>query len=141
MRILFASDGSPACNQALDSLIPRLAWFRDAPVLDLIHVHPPVPYARAASIAGKEAVAGHYEEDAEAALAPAKARCAQAGVVHNVVKRVGEPSAEIVKQGAEGRYDLIAMGSRGHNALANLLIGSVAQKVIAHSKVPVLLLR
>jgi hypothetical protein len=58
MKILFATDGSPACCQALDALIPRLEWFREAPVLDLIHVHTPDPDARAASIAGKETVAG-----------------------------------------------------------------------------------
>jgi nucleotide-binding universal stress UspA family protein len=33
------------------------------------------------------------------------------------------------------------MAARGHTALANLVIGSVTTKVIASSKVPVLLLR
>ena len=38
-------------------------------------------------------------------------------------------------------YDLIVMGSHGHGAIANLVLGSVANKVVALSKVPVLLVR
>jgi len=36
---------------------------------------------------------------------------------------------------------LVMMGSHGHGALANLVTGSVATKVLALSKVPVLLVR
>jgi nucleotide-binding universal stress UspA family protein len=34
---------------------------------------------------------------------------------------------------------MIAMGTHGHTALANLVMGSVATGVVARSKVPVLL--
>ena len=33
------------------------------------------------------------------------------------------------------------MGSHGQSSLANLVMGSVATKVLAHTKVPVLLIR
>ena len=38
-------------------------------------------------------------------------------------------------------HDLIAMGTHGRTALTNLVLGSVATKVLACSKVPVLFLR
>ena len=38
-------------------------------------------------------------------------------------------------------YDLLVMGSHGHGALANLVMGSVATNVLAHCGVPVLLVR
>jgi nucleotide-binding universal stress UspA family protein len=36
---------------------------------------------------------------------------------------------------------MIAMGTHGHTALANLVMGSVATRVVATSQVPVLLIR
>lgn len=141
MKILFAVDGSAACLRALDALIARLGWFAQKPSLHLVYVHPAVPYARAVAYAGKERVQGHYDEDAEVALKPAREQCSAKGVGCEAVKLVGEAAPEIVRHAAESGYDLVAMGTRGHNAVATLIIGSVAQKVIATSTVPVLLLR
>jgi nucleotide-binding universal stress UspA family protein len=36
---------------------------------------------------------------------------------------------------------LLVMGSHGHGTLGNLVMGSVATQVLAHCKVPVLLVR
>ena len=141
MKILFAVDGSPACLRALDALIARLGWFAEKPSIHLVYVHPAVPYARAAAYAGKERVQGHYDEDAEVALTPAREVCQAKGVGFETVKLVGEAAPEIVRHAADSGYDLLAMGTRGHNAVASLFVGSVAQKVIASSTVPVLLLR
>ena len=60
---------------------------------------------------------------------------------HTAAKRVGEPAPVIVKAAHEGAFDLIAMGTQGHTALATLMLGSVSAKVLAESAVPVLLLR
>ena len=38
-------------------------------------------------------------------------------------------------------YDLVILGSHGHGTLVNLVMGSVATQVLAHCKVPVLLVR
>ena len=40
-----------------------------------------------------------------------------------------------------GKFDLVMMGSHGHSALGNLVMGSVATRVLAHCKTPVLLVR
>jgi nucleotide-binding universal stress UspA family protein len=47
----------------------------------------------------------------------------------------------IAKTAAEGKFDLIMMGSHGHSNLVNLVMGSVATRVLAHCKTPVLLVR
>ena len=44
---------------------------------------------------------------------------------------VGEPAEQILACASATHADLIALGSRGHGRLAGLLLGSVAQKVVA----------
>jgi nucleotide-binding universal stress UspA family protein len=63
------------------------------------------------------------------------------GIAHRIEKRVGEPAPTMVAAAEEGRFDLIALGTQGHSALENLMLGSVAIKVLAHASTPVLLLR
>lgn len=51
-------------------------------------------------------------------------------------------AAEVIAQTAtKGGYDLIVMGSHGHSALGNPVMGSVTNKVLAHCKTPVLIVR
>jgi nucleotide-binding universal stress UspA family protein len=47
----------------------------------------------------------------------------------------------IVAAAKKQRCDLILMASHGRGELATLLLGSVTQKVLAHSKIPVLVYR
>ena len=52
------------------------------------------------------------------------------------------PAGELIaKAPTEGNFELVLMGSHGHGALGNLVLGSVATQVLAHCKVPVLLVR
>ena len=53
----------------------------------------------------------------------------------------GDPAEEIIAAAASEEADLIVVGSRGHGRLAGLLLGSVAQKVVAHASCPVLVAR
>ena len=141
MRILLPTDGSEHSIAALRHLLPRLAWFGAVPQFALLNVHPHLPYARAVAWAGKEAAHQYYDDECAAALAPGAAVLDEAGIAFERAQRIGEPAVEIVKFAAEWNADLIAMGRHGHSAVASLLMGSVTQKVIATSTVPVLLLR
>ncbi|MDB5841582.1 MAG: universal stress protein [Herminiimonas sp.] len=51
------------------------------------------------------------------------------------------PDEEIIKAAKKYNSDLIFMGSHGHKGLTGLFVGSVTQKVLAHSPVPVLVYR
>jgi nucleotide-binding universal stress UspA family protein len=52
-----------------------------------------------------------------------------------------EPWEAIVKAAAAKKCDLIVMASHGRRGIAGLLLGSETQKVLTHSKVPVLVCR
>ncbi len=141
MKILIAVDGSPCALAAIEGLLKRLDWFRGPEEFALVYVHPPLPYKHAAAWAGKEAIHGYYEEESDAALAAARALLDDHRVAYTVEKRVGDAADEIVKFAASGGHDLVVMGTHGHTALANLVMGSVATKVLAISKVPVLFMK
>ncbi len=50
----------------------------------------------------------------------------------------GEPSTVILKEAKKHEVDLIIMGTRIHSDIGQFFLGSVANKIIHHSKVPVM---
>jgi nucleotide-binding universal stress UspA family protein len=50
----------------------------------------------------------------------------------------GEPFEEIVQEAEKSRVDLIVMGTHGRTGISRALIGSVAERVIRKSSLPVL---
>lgn len=141
MNILVAVDGSPHSLASVASLLDRVPWFRDVPSITLLYVHPAVPYKVAATWVGKETIAKYYEDESEAALAGVRELVTARGIPCAVEKRVGEPADEIVHRAADGTVDLIVMGTHGHGTFANLVMGSVATKVLHASRVPVLFMK
>ncbi|MFP2929617.1 universal stress protein [Pyxidicoccus sp. 3LG] len=51
---------------------------------------------------------------------------------------VGEAASTVLELAEQGKYDLIVMGTHGRRGLPRLLLGSVAQKVVARAHCPVL---
>jgi nucleotide-binding universal stress UspA family protein len=50
----------------------------------------------------------------------------------------GTPQKEIINKAIEWNADLIVMGTHGRTGLEHLLMGSVAEYIIRHSPIPVL---
>jgi nucleotide-binding universal stress UspA family protein len=53
----------------------------------------------------------------------------------------GKPATKILDAARNWPADLIVMGTHGRNAVANVLLGSVAQGVLHHAPCPVMVLR
>lgn len=141
MKILFATDGSASALTALESLLRHEDWFAARPDITLVHVHPPIPYGMAAGWVGRKTVNDFYAEESAKALQPSRDALDRSGVAYTVDARVGDPAKEIVTLARDGRFDCIALGTHGQAALATLMLGSVAQKVLAQSPVPVLVFK
>lgn len=58
-----------------------------------------------------------------------------------LILKSDQPYEAIVKAAVERDCDVIFMASHGHRGLRALLLGSVTQKVLTHSKIPVLVYR
>lgn len=57
------------------------------------------------------------------------------------IAEVGKPAKKIIEYANAGGFDLIVIGSVGHGAFAGVLLGSVSQKVVGGSKVPVMVVK
>lgn len=141
MKILIAVDGSAYSRKAVKHVIKHFGWFKKPLELHLLHVKLPVPPGRARSFLGDEAVNNYYKEEAEAALAPAEKLLRKAELTFLSGYRVGDIAGEIQSYVKKNKIDMIVMGSHGHGALTNLVMGSVATKVLAVTQVPVLIVR
>ena len=60
------------------------------------------------------------------------------GIDVSVTATVGRPAEEILKVAEEQKCDLIAMATRGRNAITRGILGSVTDKVLHSSRVPTL---
>lgn len=53
----------------------------------------------------------------------------------------GDPGDVIIKEAAEGDYDMLVMGSRGLGTFSRAMLGSVSNKVLNHVKTDVFIVR
>ena len=59
----------------------------------------------------------------------------------SVCAKTGNPDEGIIATARKKKCDVIFMASHGRSGLSKLIMGSVTQKVLAHSKIPVLVYR
>jgi nucleotide-binding universal stress UspA family protein len=79
------------------------------------------------------------DEGQTSKLAKWQAEIAQDNIKFSLHEPTGTVAAEILDQAAELNADLIVMGTHGHGAMYNLLVGSATKGVLKHSTRPVLL--
>jgi nucleotide-binding universal stress UspA family protein len=79
------------------------------------------------------------DEGQKSKLAQWQREIAQAGVKVTLHEPTGMVAGEILNQAKALNADLIVMGTHGHGAMYNLLVGSATKGVLKHSARPVLL--
>jgi nucleotide-binding universal stress UspA family protein len=140
MRILLAVDGSAYTKRMLAYVAAHDEWLADRHQYMVLTAVPGIP-PRAASMLDRETVKGFYRDEAEKVFKPIRAFFKQRGIQAEFVSKVGPAGDAIAKQADSGSFDLLMMGSHGHGSVVNVVMGSVATKVLASCKVPVLLVR
>lgn len=134
MKILLAVDGSKPSLDAVQCLIDHAGWYREQPEVDLVYVHPPVPQLpNLGKVVSKSAIDQYYRDEGERALAGAKKKLDAAGLKYKTTLLVGKPAETIVKHA--GGFDVVYMGAPA------AFIGSVSNKVMHLSEVPVLIVK
>ncbi len=140
MRLLIPVDGSPYSAAALEFIAARPFGEGEHPQIDLLNVQLPVP-PRAGRAVGAEFVRALHEAESSKVLKPALSVLRAAHLDPAWYYRVGNPAVEIVEWAELHGTDLIVIGSHGHTALKALAFGSVTQRVLASTTVPMLVLR
>jgi nucleotide-binding universal stress UspA family protein len=100
----------------------------------LAHSYPGLPPANAPPWPG------FFQEVAVAAQKALEQLAAAHGGLRTILVE-GDPAQEILAEAARLRPHLIVMGTHGRTGLEHLMLGSVAEKVIRQSTVPVAVVR
>jgi nucleotide-binding universal stress UspA family protein len=140
VRILLPVDGSPSAVRATQKLVETLGWYKEAPAVDLLTVHLPLPKVpNMGAFVSKEMIQKYYDDECGEMLAPSRAVLDAGGTRYAVHQRVGQIAETIVDHATESGADIIFMGTRGRSALASMALGSVATRVLHLCHIPVLL--
>lgn len=128
---LVAVDGSEGALRAA-AMAARLVAAEALAAVDLVHVLPWLT---------KEAAETELPRRGWQASAAARALMDEAGIAWRLHVRLGQPAEQVVALSQELGSRGIAIGSHGLSATEQLLLGSVAYKVVHLGKVPVLVVR
>jgi len=140
MKILLAVDGSKFTKKALAFLVTHDNIVGNEDEIVVFNVQPPVP-PRVKALLGAGVVASYHKEEAEKVLKPIDNFLKRHSLAYRTEWVVGPPSQEVVLAAKREKAQMIVMGTHGHGLLGRALMGSVAQKVVAETDVPVLLVK
>jgi nucleotide-binding universal stress UspA family protein len=90
---------------------------------------------------GTRGVDKYHADNGRVALKGAKPVLSRAKVAFTEKVLVGDPAPTILKFVKSSKCDLLVMGSRGLGAFKNLVLGSVATKILSMCDVPVTIVR
>jgi nucleotide-binding universal stress UspA family protein len=144
-HVLVPTDGSPLSDTAVAHSI---AFAKETGAqLTFFYAQPDFPmpiYGEAALIdpTTPEQFAQSAKQEALRILDRAKAQAETAGVSADMDTQISEtPHEAIIAAADRHECDLIFMASHGRRGIVGLLLGSETQKVLTHSKTPVLVYR
>lgn len=140
MKILLAVDGSAYTRHMLAYLAAHDEWLAASNEFVVLHGLTPLP-SGLATLLDDGTISARYVTEAEAVFKPIRSFLERHAIEAQFLHQVGDPGKLIAQAAERGGFDLVMLGSHGHGALANLVLGSVATKVLAQCKVPVLVVR
>lgn len=146
-HILLATDGSDLAHRGIEHGL-SLAKALGAKVT-VIAVSEPFPMPSRAVAAGwvpgeteRKGYEASQKEFAETVLGGVKEAADRMGVAATTIHLPdAHPATAIIDTARDAGCDLVVMASHGRRGLGRLLLGSQTAEVLAHSKLPVLVVR
>ncbi len=123
MKVLVPTDGS---NNAMEAVNFAIALARENPTTQVTVISVIAPFS---------------ESRAGIALEKARNAFIKAGLTVQTVLLEGEPADTIIKFAQEQKIEHIILGSRGMGALRSMVLGSVSQKVLQNTSIPLTIVK
>jgi nucleotide-binding universal stress UspA family protein len=143
-KILIATDGSKQSKKAVTKGL-EFAKLCGAKVTALnvadttLHMHPSTPGALIAPEDALSVVRKKLLEIARTIVDDVAREGKKLGVEVSPLVLEGNPAHEILE--IAPKFDLVVLGTQGKSGIARFIIGSVAENVVRHSSIPVLVVR
>ncbi len=139
-KILVPVDYSEPSLQAL--VVAGALARRLGAKLDLVHVWDEPRYVANAQVVSEDGHRSLFDLIREGAEREMQEFVARAGLPEGVIERqrleAGEPASTLLRCIKDSDVDLVVIGSQGRGGVRQLLIGSVAAKLVRLAHVPVL---
>ncbi|MGZ3882492.1 MAG: universal stress protein [Flavisolibacter sp.] len=135
-NILIATDGSEYTKKAVDYGIDIASNAGEK--LHVIYVVDTRAYSSIPLSAPMEYAYSILRQEGDTAIKYVADRAEAAGLEVEGIIAQGHPAEEIIKYAEKNSIDLIVMGTLGKSGLDRFLLGSVADKVIRNSRIPVI---
>jgi nucleotide-binding universal stress UspA family protein len=144
-HILIPTDGSPVAAKAIKAGV-ALAKEMGASVTGFYAIEPPPTHMYGEGYLAERRLVDELErrakEVAQKSVDEITDAAKKAGVPCDTsISKAVVPYKGIIDAAEKNKCDAVFMASNGHRGLTGLLIGSVTQKVLTHSKIPVLVFR
>ncbi len=138
LKVLIPVDGSDSSLRTVQYVMQKAALYKEPLELHLLNVQRPFP----GTIRGVHEQAEQYHHDEGIkALAGARKLLDDAGLKNTYHIIVGEAGEVIARYCKDQQIQQVVMGTRGASSVANMLLGSVATKVLHLVEVPVTLVK
>jgi nucleotide-binding universal stress UspA family protein len=138
-RILVPTDGSEETRRAVEHAVDLAA--EHGATVHALYVVNSASFSGLPMESSWESVASMMNEEGAAALDEVEGIAEEHGVAVERALVDGNPSREIVRYAEDEDCDLVVMGTHGRGGIDRLLLGSVTEKVVRSSTVPVLTVR
>lgn len=141
MKILVAVDGSKSSLNAVKYAAKLAVGLRTKDRITMVSVHDDYGLRHAKKFVGKSEIDDYLRAVSDEDLKAARKHLAKEGVSYDAIIKQGHVAEEIIKVANAGKFDMVVIGSKGRSGLMDLLVGSVAQKVLASAKPPVVVVK
>lgn len=141
-KVLLPIDGSECALRGVALVIAKRANYRDPTDLDIHLVTVQTPFSHDISrFASHDQVVSFHREEGEKLMKGACELLDAAGAQYTCHCEVGNIAETITALAHSLHCDQIVMGTHGRGALKDFFMGSITQKVVHLSKIPVLLVK